>query len=109
MTPFPTNAIGGVFGVMNTMFAAIGQRTRDIGVLRLLGFTRLQVLASFLLESIVISLIGGALGCAIGFAETLARGATPIAALVLWAITLGAAVTVARRVGIVAAGLRARG
>lgn len=49
------------------------------------------------------------LGCAIGFAETLARGATPIAALVLWAITLGAAVTVARRVGIVAAGLRARG
>jgi putative ABC transport system permease protein len=66
-------AIGGVFGVMNTMFAAIGQRTRDIGVLRLLGFTRLQVLASFLLESIVISLIGGALGCAIG---SLCHGAT---------------------------------
>jgi putative ABC transport system permease protein len=59
-------AIGGVFGVMNTMYAAIAQRTSDIGVLRLLGFTRMQVLISFLMESIMISLIGGALGCAIG-------------------------------------------
>ena len=33
-------AIGGVFGVMNTMFAAISQRTKDIGVLRILGFAR---------------------------------------------------------------------
>lgn len=59
-------AIGGVFGVMNTMYAAIAQRTRDIGVLRLLGFTRTQVLVSFLLESIMIALVGGAVGCAIG-------------------------------------------
>ncbi|MBA4017632.1 MAG: ABC transporter permease [Pirellula sp.] len=59
-------AVGGVFGVMNTMFAAISQRTRDIGVLRLLGFTRWQVLVSFLLESIMIALIGGAIGCALG-------------------------------------------
>ena len=34
-------SIGGVFGVMNTMFAAISQRTKDIGVLRLLGYARL--------------------------------------------------------------------
>jgi len=58
--------IGGVFGVMNTMYAAVAQRTRDIGVLRLLGFNRTQVLISFLLESIMIALIGGALGCALG-------------------------------------------
>mgnify|MGYP006321526395 CR=1 FL=1 len=45
---------------MNTMFAAISQRTRDIGVLRLLGFTRIQVLVSFLLESIMLALVGGA-------------------------------------------------
>src|SRR5262249_3332684 len=37
---------GGIFGVMNTMFAAISQRTRDIGVLRLLGFSPMQVLLS---------------------------------------------------------------
>ena len=59
-------SVGGVFGVMNTMFAAISQRTRDIGVLRLLGYRRRQILISFLLESMLIALIGGALGCALG-------------------------------------------
>lgn len=59
-------SIGGVFGVMNTMFAAISQRTGDIGVLRLLGFARWHILMSFLLESLMIALVGGALGCALG-------------------------------------------
>jgi ABC-type lipoprotein release transport system permease subunit len=59
-------AVGGVFGVMNTMFAAISQRTKDIGVLRILGFARRQILVSFLLESLVLALVGGLLGCAVG-------------------------------------------
>jgi hypothetical protein len=59
-------AVGGIFGVMNAMFAAISARTGDIGVLRLLGFTRRQILASLLLESLVLSLAGGLLGCAAG-------------------------------------------
>ncbi len=59
-------AVGGVFGVMNTMFAAIVQRTRDIGVLRLLGYGRWQILVSFFLESLVLALIGGALGILLG-------------------------------------------
>jgi ABC-type lipoprotein release transport system permease subunit len=59
-------AVGGTFGVMNTMFAAISQRTKDIGVLRLLGYARFQILLSFLLESLVIALAGGLLGCALG-------------------------------------------
>ncbi|HKB41358.1 MAG TPA: FtsX-like permease family protein [Gemmataceae bacterium] len=59
-------AIGGVFGVMNTMFAAIAQRTRDIGVMRILGFARWQVLVSFFLESLLIALVGGLMGVAIG-------------------------------------------
>jgi ABC-type antimicrobial peptide transport system permease subunit len=59
-------SVGGIFGVMNTMFAAISQRIKDIGVLRLLGFARWQILVSFLLESLVIALFGGFLGCAIG-------------------------------------------
>jgi ABC-type antimicrobial peptide transport system permease subunit len=66
-------AIGGVFGIMNTMFAAISQRTRDIGVMRILGFKRWQVLVSFMLESLVIALVGGLVGVAIG---TLADGFT---------------------------------
>jgi len=60
-------AMGGVFGVMITMFAAISQRIGDIGVLRILGFARWQVLVSFLLETLVIALVGGVLGCALGY------------------------------------------
>jgi hypothetical protein len=60
-------ALGGVFGVMNTMFAAIRQRATDISVLRLLGFARWQVLVSFLLESLLIAALGGVVGCGLGY------------------------------------------
>ncbi len=53
-------ALGGVFGIMNTMFAAISQRQKDIGVLRILGYARWQILESFFLESLMLALIGGA-------------------------------------------------
>ncbi len=56
-------AIGGVFGMMTTMFATIAQRIKDIGVLRLLGFKRWQVMTSFMLESLAIAASGGVLGC----------------------------------------------
>src|SRR5262249_25672545 len=65
--------IGGVLGIMNTMFAAIAQRTKDIAVMRILGFTRRQMLASFLLEALFIAFVGGVLGCALG---SLANGST---------------------------------
>jgi ABC-type lipoprotein release transport system permease subunit len=60
-------AIGGIFGVMNTMFAAVSQRIRDIGVLRILGFSGPQILVSFFLEGLAIALLGGLLGLAIGY------------------------------------------
>ncbi len=59
-------SIGGVFGVMNTMFAAISQRLKDIGVMRILGFARWQILVSFFLETLFLALIGGLIGCALG-------------------------------------------
>ncbi len=59
-------AIGGVFGVMNTMFAAIAQRTKDIGVMRILGFKRWQLLVSFMIETLTIALLGGLAGIALG-------------------------------------------
>lgn len=65
--------VGGALGVMNTMFAAISNRSKDIGVLRILGYSRWQILMSFLLESLVIGLLGGLLGCALGY---LADGVT---------------------------------
>jgi len=49
--------------VMNTMFAAVSARKRDIGVLRIVGFARWQVLAVFLAESLLIAVLGGLLGC----------------------------------------------
>jgi predicted lysophospholipase L1 biosynthesis ABC-type transport system permease subunit len=59
-------AFGGIFGVMNTMFAAISQRTKDIGVLRIIGFTGRSVLLSFFLEAMFLATVGGLLGCALG-------------------------------------------
>lgn len=53
-------------GLMNTMFAAISQRMKDIGVLRILGYSGYQVLVAFLLEALVLAFIGGLLGCAAG-------------------------------------------
>lgn len=54
--------VGAVFGAMNTMYAAVGARRREIGTLRALGFKRRHILASFLLESVALSLVGGTLG-----------------------------------------------
>jgi putative ABC transport system permease protein len=59
-------AIGSVFGAMNTMYSAVARRTSEIGVLRVLGFSRFNVLASFVIESIVLALAGGVLGELLG-------------------------------------------
>jgi putative ABC transport system permease protein len=59
--------IGAVFGAMNTMYAIVVARTREIGTLRALGFSRRAILASFLIESTVLALAGGALGCLLAF------------------------------------------
>lgn len=56
-------AIGSCFAAMNTMFAAVANRAPEIGILRLLGFSRTSILTSFMLESVLLSLLGGLLGC----------------------------------------------
>jgi ABC-type lipoprotein release transport system permease subunit len=55
--------IGAVFGAMNTMYAIVAARTREIGTLRALGFSRRAILGSFLIESVFLAVIGGVLGC----------------------------------------------
>ncbi len=57
---------GAIAGALNTMYAAVNSRTREIGTLLALGFSRASVLVAFLLESVVLSLVGGAIGCALG-------------------------------------------
>jgi len=56
-------SIGAIFAAMNTMYASVGSRTREIGTLRVLGFRRRTVLASFIIEGAMLSAIGGLLGC----------------------------------------------
>jgi len=57
--------IGAVFGAMNTMYAIVSQRTREIGTLRALGFSRFSILLSFVMESVLLAFLGGVLGCLI--------------------------------------------
>ncbi len=56
-------SIGAIFAAMNTMYASVGSRTREIGTLRVLGFRRRTILLSFLLEGAFLALVGGVLGC----------------------------------------------
>jgi putative ABC transport system permease protein len=56
-------SIGAIFAAMNTMYASVGSRTREIGTLRVLGFRRRTILASFIIEGVLLASIGGVLGC----------------------------------------------
>lgn len=55
--------MGAMFAAANTMYAAVASRGREIGTLRALGFRRRSILFSFLLESVLLCLLGGLLGC----------------------------------------------
>lgn len=57
-------SIGACFAGMNTMYANVASRVREIGTLRVLGFTPFSILVCFLIESVAMALVGGAIGCA---------------------------------------------
>jgi putative ABC transport system permease protein len=56
-------AVGSSFAAMNTMYAAVARRAREIGTLRVLGFSKLSILTSFWIESVLLAGLGGVLGC----------------------------------------------
>lgn len=60
-------SVGAVFAAMNTMYAAIGSRTREIGTLRVLGFSRLSILLGFLVEGGLLAFLGGLVGTAVSY------------------------------------------
>ena len=64
---------GAMIGAMITMHASVAQRSREIGTLRALGFSRRSILASFLFESVVLSLAGGVAGALASLAMGLVR------------------------------------
>ncbi len=58
-------AVGSAFAATNTMYAAVSRRAKEVGTLRALGFSRGSILLSFMLESVVLALVGGVLGVAL--------------------------------------------
>lgn len=56
-------SLGAAFAAMNVLYASVGARAREIGTLRVLGFRRRSLYASFLVESLLVALAGGVLGC----------------------------------------------
>jgi putative ABC transport system permease protein len=56
-------SVGSAFAAMNTMYAAVARRSREIGTLRVLGFSRSEILLSFLFESFLLGVLGGLIGC----------------------------------------------
>ncbi len=58
--------VGGI-GIMNMMLVAVSERTREIGLRKALGAKRLDIMLQFLIESVVMCIIGGAIGVGLGY------------------------------------------
>lgn len=92
--------IGGI-GVMNIMLVSVTERTKEIGIRKAVGATRLNILSQFLIEAVVLTAFGGVIGLALGeVASFLTNKYSPLPAFVpLWAIVVGIGISTA--VGIV--------
>ena len=72
-------SIGAIFAAMNTMYASVASRTREIGTLRVLGFSRRAIVACFLIEGSLLAMIGGVVGSVLAwavYAYVVVRGIT---------------------------------
>jgi putative ABC transport system permease protein len=92
--------IGGI-GVMNIMLVSVTERTKEIGIRKAVGATKINILSQFLIEAVVLTAIGGLLGLIVGeIASLLMNRYSPLPAFVpLWAIAMGIGISAA--VGIV--------
>jgi putative ABC transport system permease protein len=92
--------IGGI-GVMNIMLVSVTERTKEIGVRKAVGATKMNILSQFLIEAVVLTAIGGFAGLVVGeIASLLMNKYSPLPAYVpLWAIGVGVGISGA--VGIV--------
>ena len=60
-------ALGGLFGGLNTLYAAFASRSRELGMLQVLGYSRIALVISMLQESLILSAAGGLIAVGLGF------------------------------------------
>ena len=68
--------IGAIFGAMNTMYGLVASRTREIGTLRALGFSRLSIMMAFIIEAAFLAFAAGLVGCLLALPVNFLSGAT---------------------------------
>jgi putative ABC transport system permease protein len=92
-------AVGSSFAAMNTMYAAVAYRSREIATLRIIGFSRPSILNSFVLEALMLSLLGAIVGIVLilpfngmstGIGNSLTFSETVFSLHLTWAVTLAA-------------------
>src|SRR5271168_3903452 len=94
-------AIGSCFAAMNTMYAAVAYRSREIATLRVIGFSKPSIVTSFVFESVVLSLLGAAVGIVLilpfngmstGIGNSLTFSETVFSLHLTWAVAMAAVV-----------------